>query len=260
MMEKPQISNGAAVAILVAVVFAILFVTNLPSGQLSWEGWAGWAQAVFSVAAVIAAIEISRAQNRDARRRDLDQEVREQIVLLESIAVELKTSWEFFRAQISSRTSEVAPLSSGWRFTSSESSFPVYRALVPRIAIVPDQALRVSILRIYAFANAFLLKLSLHNTLVNERDELLFKMANASTRNAEASPLELDDILAAEDVLAIGLSPYEALRRRLERVKAQLKDVAQQIEEAIPFLEAEVPKITDRIADVVCSLTGTCVK
>lgn len=211
---------------------------------------------MLSVSAVIAAIEISRKQNLDALRRDSDHEAREQVVLLESIAVELKSSLETFRAQISSRMTDDVPLSAGWRFSSSESSFPVYRALVPRIAIVPDQALRVSILKIYSFANALLLKLSLHNTLINEQDELLFRMACASTRKAEASPLDLDDILVVEDVLTIGLSPYEALRRQLEKVRAQLNDVSQQIKEAVPYLEEEVAKITDRIAGVVSSLAA----
>lgn len=130
----------------------------------------------------------------------------------------------------------------------------MYRALVPRIAIVPDPDLRVSIVRIYSFANAFLLKLTLHNTLVDERDELLFRLASASTRQTEASPLDLGDILAAEDVLAIGLSPYEALNQRLKRVKEQTNDIAKQIEDAISFLETEVPRITRRIACVVESL------
>ncbi|MPS76551.1 MAG: hypothetical protein E2591_00580 [Achromobacter sp.] len=256
-MEKPEISNSAAVAILVAVAFAIVFVVNLPSDRLSWEGWAGLAQAVLSVGAVIAAIEISRKQNQHALRRDLEHEAREQVVLLESIAVELKTSLETFNAQISRRITDDVPLSAGWRFSSSESSFPVYRALVSRIAIVPDQALRVSILKIYSFANALLLKLSLHNTLINEQDELLFRMASASTRKAEASPIDLDDVLVVEDVLTIGLSPYEALRRQLEKVKAQLNDVSQQINDAVPYLEKEVPRITDRIASLVSSLDAS---
>ncbi|KMJ92477.1 hypothetical protein ACH58_07580 [Achromobacter xylosoxidans] len=256
-MEKPEISNGAAVAILVAVVFAILFVINLPSGALTWEGWAGWAQAVFSVLAIVAAIEISRHQAKVAKQRELNQEVRDQIVMLESIATEVRAAWSNFLEQVGGGLPVAETSLDQSKFAIADQPFPVYRALVPRIATIENSQLRSDIVKIYSQASSLLLKLGLHNELVKEQDDLEFKLATATTLPSKASITEVENILAVHDVTAVGLSQHDTLTRQLSKAIKQITNVDGQILAAVNNLHPVVQDVLTRISEDVDKLKKT---
>ncbi|MDQ2140928.1 hypothetical protein RBI14_22430 [Alcaligenaceae bacterium B3P038] len=212
------------------------------------QGAASWFQAVFSVLAILAAVGTFYRQQSNERRRIRELEREELRVILEGIQSEVTTLWDQFDSFVGKAISESESGPVGWMIVHSDRTFPVYQALVPRIALVKNPPLRTMIFGTYAQASSLLKSFDLLNQMNERAEKLTYELSRAATAPTGASPLEIQDVLASPDLLAVGLSEYDAVSRYLQYTKDVRNRVAQQIKDDVGELRGHVEKVNSALS------------
>lgn len=232
-------SCGEALIGLGVISMCIAFALHYPTQS---DHWAAWMQAFGSVAAIAAAIWVFRNEAALQRQRDKEHALTEQIVMLESLATEIRTVWSNFEDAIGTALTHAKRGPVDWRFAYSDSIFPVYQAQVPRIAVIADPALRHRILFLYSSAKSYLLKMKLHNELSEKVEGLIFRRAISSDA-------------AVQDSAGMTIrSEYAEVSARLQVTEGQLDKNGRQIVDGVEPMREEVEALLADIKEAVNQL------
>lgn len=234
-------------AIFICIVVIVWVAAKLSPAFLGVISNSAWVQAIGSIFAIFASAGIVFWNQKLDLIRQRERDIQNLRVMLESIKTEVKATWEDFEASIGTLGVDAKEDASECVFVYAEQSFPVYQALVPRIAMIPSPDLRMQIVRTYSKLNSFVLRLGLHTELRKKVNQLRFHLAVARTAPSGASILEMTDILSSPDVTAVGISEYEAVSREWQRTHTELSKVGALIAKSAGEIRVDISELIDRI-------------
>jgi hypothetical protein len=179
-------SLGFILGATVIVNFAALLLgrSNIENSQ----DWPGWVQAIGSIEAILIAVWVSWQQTENQRQREIEKDTAELKGLLRALRTEIKGSIEQARYTLGQALKDVTA-STPYLCTLpiSDDPFDIYNAMLPRLGLIEDDALRDQIVRTYQMAKGLVLTLRYHNELVAayERAQLQFQMVESDATKRE---------------------------------------------------------------------------
>ncbi|MFY3168307.1 hypothetical protein [Achromobacter xylosoxidans] len=223
----PEAVAFAGVAIGVGIGVGVAYHGWPVWPEAEGQTWAAWVQAVGSVVAILAAVWVARDQNRTAERRHqqaLDAELRN---FLAGVRDELTVLWALYMTQagnVVASTKDGETVNFWW--PPPEDPFTIWRSGVDKIGRLQNDALRQSLITVYALANGLLLTFKAHNELLHA--------GIAAHRKAEETQTPFDEGL--RDIAVEEWLNYD------NQLRTQQEVVQAQVNSTVELLDAELAR------------------
>lgn len=227
-MPKEILKTIAYVAFALMFFICALIAAHWAISFASWSTLdSGWAQFIGAMLGISIAIEVARRQYLNGVRAELERKHDEQRRVCMAFRDELISLQKAFSGFNVTHLLAV-PVGGifNLRIPIPIDRFPIYRAMIGRLTLIDDDAIRQGIIDAYGCANATMEAGFLNNSLLQEYTTL------ARIRNAEANQFNIDE--------------FDFAVKRLEQSCIQMQNIAKrtmvEVENVLPLLDAAIQR------------------
>lgn len=175
-IKKTWLRFIAGVVLAVIVIVALCFMVTClgealhdPKRGPGSSDAAGWTQAIAAFLTLLAAflvfvLQIDAQDRTEQKRNDIESRG-----VLQSIKSELEALFDNTKQNLGKQIAALEPGNGLFTlFPITNEPFKIYNALIPKLGIIPDEALRTKVVKCYATAESFVATVQHNNLLVQE--------------------------------------------------------------------------------------------